>query len=207
MDIPDADAVLQHRMLEVEGFDVLVDYVEADPNALYLHFNYGIVSSGRTLKAFRLLLEANLVVYAQDQAQLGMDAETGGIVMIVRVEFCDGVAGAGTRIRSGSGLLARGGGGIVAAPAVLRPLPGLFARIALLPGAGITGRSCGWARACDSSISNSSSSSPALSPASGTTAPRFWRARSLASRAAMWALLSGDSTRSGRAASSAAADK
>jgi hypothetical protein len=93
MEIADADAVLDHRTLDVEGFDVLVDHAEADPNALYLHFNYGIVSSGRTLKAFRLLLEANLVVYAQDQAQLGMDAETGGIVMIVRVEFCDEVGG------------------------------------------------------------------------------------------------------------------
>ena len=63
------------------------------PGALYLHFNYGTISSGRTLKAFRLLLEANLMIYAQDQAQLGMDAETGGIVMIVRVEFGDDVGG------------------------------------------------------------------------------------------------------------------
>ena len=91
--IPDPAAVLEHRTLEIEGFDVLVDHVEADPGALYLHFNYGTISSGRTLKAFRLLLEANLMIYAQDQAQLGMDAETGGIVMIVRVEFGDDVGG------------------------------------------------------------------------------------------------------------------
>ena len=93
MDIPDVEAVLEHRTLAVEGFDVLVDHVDADPHALYLQFNYGIVSSGRTLKAFRLLLEANLMIYAQDQAQLGMDADTGGIVMIVRVEFGDEVGG------------------------------------------------------------------------------------------------------------------
>lgn len=91
MGIPDVATVLEQRVLEVEGFDVLIDHVEADPNALYLNFNYGIVSSGRTLKVFRLLLEANLLVYAQDQAQLGMDADTGGIVMIVRVEFGDDI--------------------------------------------------------------------------------------------------------------------
>jgi hypothetical protein len=44
---------------------------------------------------FRLLLEANLLIYAQDQAQLGMDADTGCIVMIVRVEFHDGLDGDG----------------------------------------------------------------------------------------------------------------
>lgn len=95
MAIPDADAVLEERILDVEGFEVLVDHVETDPDALYLNFNYGIVTSGRTLKVFRLLLEANLLIYAQDQAQLGMDADTGAIVMIVRVEFHDALDGAG----------------------------------------------------------------------------------------------------------------
>ncbi|EDT42847.1 conserved hypothetical protein [Burkholderia ambifaria MEX-5] len=31
------------------------------------------------------MLEANLIIYAQDQAQLGIDIDTGGIVLIVRV--------------------------------------------------------------------------------------------------------------------------
>jgi hypothetical protein len=95
MGIPDVDAVLDERILDVEGFEVLVDHLEADPGALYLNFNYGIVTSGRTLKVFRLLLEANLLIYAQDQAQLGMDADTGCIVMIVRVEFHDRLDGEG----------------------------------------------------------------------------------------------------------------
>jgi hypothetical protein len=91
--IPDAERILETRMLEVEGFDVMVDHIEEDPNAAYLNFHYGIVTSGRTLKVFRLLLEANLVIYAQDQAQLGLEEETGGIVMIVRVPFGDEVNG------------------------------------------------------------------------------------------------------------------
>jgi hypothetical protein len=95
MGIPDVDAVLDERILDVEGFEVLVDHVETDPDALYLNVNYGIVTSGRTLKVFRLLLEANLLIYAQDQAQLGMDADTGCIVMVVRVEFHDGLDGDG----------------------------------------------------------------------------------------------------------------
>jgi len=93
MAIPDPDHILETRMLEVEGFDVMVDYFEEDADALHLNFCYGIVTSGRTLKVFRLLLEANLVIYAQDQAQLGLEAETGGIVMIVRVAFNDQIDG------------------------------------------------------------------------------------------------------------------
>ena len=89
--LPDAEAILESRLLEVEGFDVLIDFIEEDQSAIYLNFYYGIVTSGRTLNVFRLLLEANLAIYAQDQAQLGLDEETGGVVMIVRVPFCDEV--------------------------------------------------------------------------------------------------------------------
>jgi hypothetical protein len=91
--IPDADRILETRMLEVEGFDVLTDYFENDPEAIYLNFHYGVVLAGRTLKVYRLLLEANLVIYAQDQAQLGMDEASGGIVLIVRVPLTDEVNG------------------------------------------------------------------------------------------------------------------
>ena len=79
--------------MEVNGFDVAIDFFEPDPAAIYLNFEYGIVNSGRTLRIFRLLLEANLMIYAQDQAQLGLDSDTGGIVLIVRVPLTDEVDG------------------------------------------------------------------------------------------------------------------
>ncbi|RQS15870.1 molecular chaperone Tir [Burkholderia sp. Bp8998] len=83
--LPDPDHVLSTRTIEVEGFEVQLDHFENDPQAMYVNFHYGTVSAGRTLVVFRLMLEANLVIYAQDQAQLGIDTDTGGIVLIVRL--------------------------------------------------------------------------------------------------------------------------
>lgn len=83
--LPDAEHVLRTRAIEVEGFEVQLDHFENDPQAMYVNFHYGTVTAGRTLAVFRLLLEANLVIYAQDQAQLGLDTDTGGIVLIIRL--------------------------------------------------------------------------------------------------------------------------
>ena len=91
--LPDVDHVLETRSIEVEGFDVRLDHFESDENALYLNFEYGAVTAGRTLHVFRLMLEANLLIYAKDQAQLGLDTETGGIVLIVRLEMTDDIDG------------------------------------------------------------------------------------------------------------------
>jgi len=91
--LPDAKRVLETRTIEVEGFDVRFDHLEDDPHAVYANFHYGTVTAGRTLVIFRLLLEANLLIYAQDQAQVGLDADTGGIVLIVRVPFADDLDG------------------------------------------------------------------------------------------------------------------
>jgi len=85
--LPDAERVLDTRAIEVEGFDVRIDHFEKDPDAVYVNFHYGTVTAGRTLVIFRLMLEANLLIYAQDQAQLGLDTDTGGIVLIVRLPF------------------------------------------------------------------------------------------------------------------------
>ena len=93
IDLPDAQAVLTRGVIEVEGFDVRLNNFDNDPEAMYLNFDYGIVTAGRTLRVFRLLLEANLTVYAQDQAQLGLDPETGGIILIVRVPLGDSIDG------------------------------------------------------------------------------------------------------------------
>ncbi|MEX3816118.1 molecular chaperone Tir [Paraburkholderia sp. BR13439] len=89
----DPKAVIDRRMIDVEGFDVMLDHVENDLGAMYMNFHYGTVTAGRTLVVFRLMLEANLLVYAQDQAQLGLDADTGGIILIVRIPFGPGVSG------------------------------------------------------------------------------------------------------------------
>lgn len=91
--LPDADHVLEHRTIEVEGFDVRLDYFDNDLSAIYLNFHYGTVTAGRTLTVFRLMLEANLLIYAQDQAQLGLDTDTGGMVLIIRVEMSDDLDG------------------------------------------------------------------------------------------------------------------
>jgi hypothetical protein len=80
----DAEYVITHGVVCIDDFDIAIDYFDEDPCAIYVNFQFGIVSGGRTLRVFRLLLEANLSVYAQDQAQLGVEAETGGVVLVVR---------------------------------------------------------------------------------------------------------------------------
>jgi hypothetical protein len=91
--LPNAETVLATRKMQVEGFDVILDHVPDDPGAMYLQFDYGTTTAGRTLKIFRLMLESNLLVYAQDQAQLGLDPETGGALLIVRVGMSDDIDG------------------------------------------------------------------------------------------------------------------
>ena len=92
--LADAEHVLRTRSIEVEGFDVRLEHFENDLDALYANFHYGTVTAGRTLVVFRLMLEANLLIYAQDQAQLGLDTDTGGIVLVLRVPMTYDVDGA-----------------------------------------------------------------------------------------------------------------
>ncbi|SDI40105.1 CesT family type III secretion system chaperone [Paraburkholderia phenazinium] len=82
--IGDAEHVITHGVVCIDDFDIAIDYFDEDPAAIYVNFQFGVISGGRTLRVFRLLLEANLSVYAQDQAQLGVEAETGGVVLVVR---------------------------------------------------------------------------------------------------------------------------
>jgi hypothetical protein len=93
VDLPDAQAVLERRTMEVEGFTLMLEHVEHDADAMYLQFDYGITTAGRTLRLFRLMLESNLLVYAQDQAQLGINPDTGGALLIVRVPMADDIDG------------------------------------------------------------------------------------------------------------------
>ncbi|MGV2292950.1 CesT family type III secretion system chaperone [Trinickia sp. YCB016] len=91
--LADVEHVLSTRSIEVEGFDVRLDYFERDLDAMYANFHFGTVTAGRTLVVFRLMLEANLLIYAQDQAQLGVDTDTGGIVLVLRLPFDSDLSG------------------------------------------------------------------------------------------------------------------
>jgi Tir chaperone protein (CesT) family len=91
--LTDVDGVIATRTIEVEGFDVRLDYFENDPDALYMIFNFGTVTAGRTLNVFQLMLEANLTIYAQDQAQLGIDPDSITIVLLVRLEASSQING------------------------------------------------------------------------------------------------------------------
>jgi hypothetical protein len=91
--LPDADYVVETRSLEIEGFDVHLDHQETDPSSIYVTFHYGAVTAGRTLTVFRLMLEANLLIYAQDQAQLCLDPDTGSIVLLIHVPMSEEVTG------------------------------------------------------------------------------------------------------------------
>jgi hypothetical protein len=93
LNLLDAEGVLRSGYLSIQGFEIVVANYDSDPEAMYLNFNFGVVLAGRSLRIFRLMLEANLTVYAQDQAQLGMDADSGSVHLIVRVPMTAGVDG------------------------------------------------------------------------------------------------------------------
>jgi Tir chaperone protein (CesT) family len=92
-ELGDPTVVLETKTLEVEGFTVLLDHFEDDANAMYMQFDYGIVTAGRTLRIFRMMLESNLLVYAQDQAQLGLNPDTGGVLLILRIPMGEDITG------------------------------------------------------------------------------------------------------------------
>jgi hypothetical protein len=85
--LPDVEHVLQTHSIEVGGLDVRLDCFDEDPYAIYLSFDFGGVTAGRITAVYRLMLEANLLVYAQDQAQLGLDSDYGNVVLLARVPF------------------------------------------------------------------------------------------------------------------------
>ncbi|MCA8002736.1 CesT family type III secretion system chaperone [Burkholderia metallica] len=91
--LPDVEHVLETHSIEVGGFDVRLDCFDEDPDSIYLGFDFGAVTAGRITEVYRLMLEANLLVYAQDQAQLGLDSDYGNVVLLVRVPFADAPSG------------------------------------------------------------------------------------------------------------------
>jgi hypothetical protein len=91
--VPDAKHVLETGTVSCEGFSIKLEHVDTDPEAMYLEFDFGITTAGRTLRIFRLMLESNLLVYAQDQAQLALNPDTGGALLILRVPMTDDIDG------------------------------------------------------------------------------------------------------------------
>ena len=81
----DPGSVVSARRIEVQGFECSFEITESDNDALYLLFDFGIATAGRTLRLFTAMLEANLTTYAQDQAQLGIDADSGVAILVVRI--------------------------------------------------------------------------------------------------------------------------
>lgn len=89
--VPPAYDLAARRCLTLGGFDVRFHYGAADPEAFHIHFDFGICTAGRTLTVYRLMLESNLLVYAQDQAQMGVDNATGATVLLTRVSLAEKV--------------------------------------------------------------------------------------------------------------------
>jgi hypothetical protein len=92
--LPDPNAVLDRGCLEVDGMEVLVANFSNDPAAMYMSFHFGLVPAGRSLRVFRMMLEANMTIYAQDQAQMGMNPDTTGVILLVRVPMSEDIDGA-----------------------------------------------------------------------------------------------------------------
>jgi hypothetical protein len=91
--LADHQAVIDRGSIEIEGMEVLVAHFENDPEAMYVNFCFGIVSAGRTLRVFQMMLEANLTLYAQDQAQMGLNPDTGAVILIVRLPTSEDIDG------------------------------------------------------------------------------------------------------------------
>lgn len=91
--VPNADVVLSRGWLETDGFEIGLTHFSSDEEALYLTYRFGHVLAGRALHVFRLMLEANLTVYAQDQGQMGIEGDAGVVTLIVRVEMIEEVTG------------------------------------------------------------------------------------------------------------------
>jgi hypothetical protein len=92
--LADPEQALDDGCLDIAGFTVQLRYHENDPDAMYLNFDFGPIHTQRVLRVCRLMLEANMSLYAQDQAQFSMEPETGSMLLCVRVPMTDEIDGA-----------------------------------------------------------------------------------------------------------------
>jgi len=93
VNLPDPQTALERGAVEVDGFTIHMRYFENDPEAMYMNLDLGRVATARVLRVYRLMLESNLTLYAQDQAQLGVDPESGVVLLCVRVPMTDEIDG------------------------------------------------------------------------------------------------------------------
>jgi hypothetical protein len=90
----DTQTALNQGAVEIDGFPVQFHHTPNDPEAMYLHFDFGTVVTIRMLRCYQLMLESNLTLYAQDQAQLCLDPATQAAVLTVRIPMSDEIDGA-----------------------------------------------------------------------------------------------------------------
>jgi hypothetical protein len=91
--LPDASTVIELRMVQVKGMEVGFEVFDDDPDYFQIQFRFGSIAAGRALRVFRLMLEANLLVYAKDNAQFAMDPDTSDSVLLLRVPFAEQTTG------------------------------------------------------------------------------------------------------------------
>jgi hypothetical protein len=90
----DPELAVESGCVEIDGHRLLLQYHENDGEAMYLCFDFGPVATARVHRVLRLMLEANMSLYAQDQAQFALDAETGAVLLSVRVPMTESIDGA-----------------------------------------------------------------------------------------------------------------
>lgn len=84
--IPPTD-VVRRRLVFVRGIEVIFSELGDDTDHYVAIFRFGTVFAGRSLRVFRLMLEANLLVYARGDAVMAMDPDTGGVVLSIRASY------------------------------------------------------------------------------------------------------------------------
>jgi Tir chaperone protein (CesT) family len=85
--------VLRRRQLVVKGIDVVFTELPEDEQHCYAAFQFGALAAGRSLKIFRLMLESNVLVYAKELAVMGMDTDSGGVVLTLRIAYGETTTG------------------------------------------------------------------------------------------------------------------
>jgi hypothetical protein len=85
--LADVSTVIGRRMVQVKGMEVGFEALSDDPDHFQIQFRFGAMAAGRALRVFRLMLEANLLVYAKDNANFALDPDTGESVLLLRAAF------------------------------------------------------------------------------------------------------------------------
>lgn len=100
VDIEDVGSVVSQRRMTINGLEVRFWEIEqAGVARIFAQFDLGAVPPGRTLQAWRLVLEANGVLYATSPARMALGPETGAVLLVVELEGVGEDAGADSATR------------------------------------------------------------------------------------------------------------